>query len=58
MIRRRTAFLLAAILLAEAVLVIAFPARVPRPVRALTAAMTLIAAAAVWLLARQRHPDR
>ena len=58
MIRRRTAYLLASVLLAEAVLVIAFPARVPRMVRALTAAMTLIAASAVWLLARQRRPGR
>jgi hypothetical protein len=53
---KRGAYLLAAILLAEAVLVVAFPARLPRPVRAATAAATAVAASAMWLIGRQRGP--
>jgi hypothetical protein len=45
---------LIALLVAEAVLIVLLPAKIPRAMRALTAATNLIAAAVVWLAIRQR----
>jgi len=42
------------LLVAEAILIVLLPAKIPRAIRALTAATNLIAAAVVWLAIRQR----
>ena len=49
---------LAAILVAEAILIVLLPAQIPRAARAVTAAINLIAAAVVWLLVRQKFRAR
>ncbi len=51
---KRTLLLTAAVLLAEAVAVVALPARVPRAVRAIGAAVNGVAAIGLLTLARQR----
>jgi hypothetical protein len=53
---RRTLLLIAAALLVEAIAIVAFPSRIPRPARAMIAATNGIAIAALWLLSRQRRP--
>jgi hypothetical protein len=53
--RKRTLYFIAALLLIEAVLIVALHSRVPRSLRALTAGINLIAAAALWLLSRQKR---
>jgi hypothetical protein len=45
---------LSAILVAEAILIVLLPAKIPRAVRAVTAATNLIAAAVIWLMVRQK----
>jgi hypothetical protein len=55
--KTRTLRIIAAILTLEAAAVVALPSRVPRPARALTAAVDAAAAAGLWLLARQRHRE-
>jgi hypothetical protein len=54
--RNRTALVLAAVLLAEAALIVLLPARVPRAVRAVVAAVNAVAAVGLWTAARQRRP--
>jgi hypothetical protein len=54
--KKRTLYLIAAFLLLEAAMIVALPSRVPRAVRALTAAINFLAAAALWLLSRQKRP--
>ena len=56
MYKKRTLYLIAAFLLLEAAMIVALPSRVARPVRVLTAAINLLAAAALWLLSRQKPP--
>ncbi len=56
MAKKRTLIILIAVLVAEAAAVMAFPARTPRPARVLTAATTLMLAAALWLMSRGGTP--
>jgi len=51
---KRTLFVIAAILLVEAVAVVVAPSRLPFPGRVLAAAVNAIAIAVLLLLARQR----
>jgi hypothetical protein len=51
---RRTLLIIAAALLLEAIAVVAFPSRIPRPARAIIAATNAVAIAALWLLSRKR----
>ena len=56
MYKRRTLYLIAAFLIAEAAALVLLPSRLPRPARAVTASVNAAAAAALWLLARRRPP--
>jgi Na+/H+ antiporter NhaD/arsenite permease-like protein len=56
--RPRLLKLVAAILVLEAIAALAFPARMPRAARIPTAGTALVAALALWFLARQNAPDR
>jgi hypothetical protein len=47
-----------ALLVVEAVVIVVLPVRIPRPARMITAAINLIAAAALWTAARQRASGR
>ncbi len=58
MFKKRTLYLLAAVLIAEAAVFVLMPSRMPRAARAIGAAVNVAAAAALCLLARQRGPDR
>jgi hypothetical protein len=51
---KRAIYIIAVILLAEAITVIVVPSRLPVPVRFLAAAINIVAVAVLWLLARQR----
>jgi hypothetical protein len=51
--KKRTLQIVAAILALEAAVIVAMPSRVPRPARAITAAVDAVAAAGLWLGARQ-----
>jgi hypothetical protein len=51
--KKRTLLFVCAILIIEAAVIVALPARIPRSARALTAATNVIVAATIWLLARQ-----
>ena len=57
MSKKRTLYLIAAFLLVEAVVFVLLPSRLPRAARAITATVNVAAAAALWLMARQRPPD-
>ena len=54
MYTKRTLFIVATVLLAEAIAVVALPLRIPRPARAIIAATNAIAIAALWLLSRRK----
>ena len=54
MFSKKTVWIVIALLLAEAVAILAIHSRVPRALRALTALVNLAAASALWLLLRQR----
>jgi hypothetical protein len=41
------------LLAAEAVIIVLLPSRIPRPLRAVTAGINLVAVAALWIAARQ-----
>jgi len=51
---KRAIYIIAIILLAEAIAVLLIPSRLPVPVRFLAAAINLVAVAVLWVLARQR----
>jgi hypothetical protein len=51
---KRVLYLIAAILLAEAIAALFAPSRLPLPVRIMAAAINVVAVAVLWLLARQR----
>jgi hypothetical protein len=51
--RKRILLIVTGILVIEAAVILAIPARVPRSARVVTAATNLIAAAAIWTFARQ-----
>ncbi len=55
MFSKRTVWVVIAVLLAEAVAIVALQSRIPRAMRALTALANLAAAAALWLFLRQRE---
>lgn len=55
MYSKKAVWIVIALLLAEAVAVVAAPGRVPRPARVVTAAINLMAAVALGLLLRQRN---
>jgi hypothetical protein len=55
--KTRTLQILAAILALEAAVIVALPSRMPRPARAIAAAVDAAAAAGLWLLARQRGKE-
>jgi hypothetical protein len=42
------------LLVAEAAVILLLPSRIPRPVRAITAGLNLVAVAALWVAWRQR----
>jgi hypothetical protein len=46
------------VLVAEAVVIVLLPSRLPRPVRAITAGVNLIAVAGLWLARRQSSDGR
>lgn len=50
---QRTLFIVCAFLVLGAIFLLALPIRLPRPLRLSLAAVDLIAAATVWLLAKQ-----
>jgi hypothetical protein len=52
---KRTVWVVIAALVAEGVAIVALHSRIPRAIRALTALANLAAAAALWLLLRQRE---
>jgi hypothetical protein len=54
MYKRSTLYVLAALLLAEAVAVVLIPSRIPRGARGVTAGINVVAAVAVALIARQK----
>ena len=58
MYKKRTLLLLSGFLLLEAAVFLVLPSRLPRPARVIAAAVNAAAAAALWLLARQRPADR
>jgi uncharacterized protein YjeT (DUF2065 family) len=55
MYRKSTLYLVAVLLVIEGIVLVAVPSRMPRPARAITAAVDLVAAAAVALLAWQKR---
>ena len=55
--KKRTLQIIAAVLMAEAILIAFLPSQVPRAGRAITAAVDAAAAAGLWLLAGQRRGD-
>ena len=55
MFSRKTVWIVIALLLAEAGAILAIPSRIPRAIRAVTALVNAAAAAALWLLLRQRE---
>ncbi|MGH7997181.1 MAG: hypothetical protein ACREFX_12615 [Opitutaceae bacterium] len=54
MYRKRTLYLLAALLILEGVIIVAIRSRMPRPARALAGGIDLVGAIAVLLIARQK----
>jgi hypothetical protein len=54
MYKKPTLYGLAALLLAEAVVIFAIPVRIPRAVRAVTAGVNVVAAVAVAWIARRK----
>jgi hypothetical protein len=54
MFSKRTAWIVLALLVAEAAAIVAIPSRIPRAIRAVTAVVNVAAASALWLLLRQR----
>lgn len=55
MYSKKAVWAVIALLVAESVAIAAFPARTPRPIRLMTGAINLVAAAALWTLLRQRE---
>jgi hypothetical protein len=51
---RRTLLIISAALVVEAIVVVLFPSRIPRPARAIIAGTNAVAIAALWLVSRQR----
>jgi len=47
-----------AVLVAEAVVIVLISSRIPRPVRAITAGINLVAVAALWVAGRQDAAGR
>jgi hypothetical protein len=54
MYRKKTLFVLALLLVLEAVIIVALPSRMPRPARAITGAVNLLLAVVVFVLARRK----
>ena len=48
----------AVLLVAEAVIIVLLPSRIPRPVRVITAAINLVAVACLWTAWRQDSSGR
>ncbi len=56
--RRRTLLRLSALLAVCAIAIVTLATRVPLPMRLMTAGIDLVAAAALWLFARQNYSEK
>jgi len=53
--KKRTLYLIVVLLLIEAGLIVALHSRIPRPVRAITAGINVVAVAALLVMANQKR---